>query len=107
MQKSPGDGVAPQYPIESVDNALRLLLLLGERTEEVRLTDVSADSGGIHQLIVTRQGIESALIRMASAIGARYEITYSRPDSLVPPDSLKVEVKRPKTRVWAPVWTGK
>ncbi len=43
MQKSPGDGVAPQYPIESVDNALRLLLLLGERTEEVRLTDVSAE----------------------------------------------------------------
>ena len=45
MQKSPGDGVAPQYPIESVDNALRLLLLLGERTEEVRLTDVSAELG--------------------------------------------------------------
>jgi len=45
VQKSPGDGVAPQYPIESVDNALRLLLLLGERTEEVRLTDVSAELG--------------------------------------------------------------
>ncbi|MBN9179024.1 MAG: helix-turn-helix domain-containing protein, partial [Microbacterium sp.] len=44
VQKSPGDGVAPQYPIESVDNALRLLILLGERTE-VRLTDVSAELG--------------------------------------------------------------
>lgn len=31
---------APQYPIESVDNALKILLLFGERTE-VRLTDVS------------------------------------------------------------------
>ena len=30
----------PQYPIESVDNALRVLLLLGERPE-LRLTDVS------------------------------------------------------------------
>ncbi len=30
----------PQYPIESVDNALRLLLLLGERSE-IRLTDAS------------------------------------------------------------------
>ena len=30
----------PQYPIESVDNALRVLLLLGERPE-FRLTDVS------------------------------------------------------------------
>lgn len=25
------DSLAPQYPIESVDNALKLLLLLGER----------------------------------------------------------------------------
>jgi VWFA-related protein len=71
------------------------------------LTDVSAASGGIYQMIVTRQGIEGALTRMANAIGARYDITYNRPEMLVPPDSLKVEVKRPSTRVWAPVWTGK
>lgn len=71
------------------------------------LTDVSAASGGMHQMIVSRQGIESALTRMARAIGARYDVTYVRPESLVPPDSLKVEVKRPSTRVWAPVWTGK
>lgn len=31
---------APQYPIESVDNALRILLLLGERSE-LRLTEVA------------------------------------------------------------------
>ncbi|WP_283136830.1 IclR family transcriptional regulator [Rhizohabitans arisaemae] len=35
-----GVGPAPQYPIESVDNALRILLLLGERSE-LRLTDVA------------------------------------------------------------------
>ncbi|MFF0447501.1 IclR family transcriptional regulator [Streptomyces sp. NPDC004609] len=35
-----GVGPAPQYPIESVDNALRILLLLGER-DELRLTEVS------------------------------------------------------------------
>lgn len=44
MQKRLGEGAEPQYPIESVDNALRLLLLLGERSE-VRLTDVSAELG--------------------------------------------------------------
>lgn len=31
---------APQYPIESVDNALKILLLLGER-QELRLTEVA------------------------------------------------------------------
>lgn len=44
MQKHAAPGVpdvpAPQYPIESVDNALRILLLLGERPE-LRLTDVA------------------------------------------------------------------
>jgi len=34
------DAQRPQYPIESVDNALRILLLLGER-RSIRLTDVS------------------------------------------------------------------
>jgi DNA-binding IclR family transcriptional regulator len=33
-------GRVPQYPIESVDNALKVLLLLGER-DELRLTEVS------------------------------------------------------------------
>jgi DNA-binding IclR family transcriptional regulator len=34
------DSLAPQYPIESVDKALKLLLLLGERPE-IRLTDAT------------------------------------------------------------------
>lgn len=46
MKKSAGDvaaaagAPAPQYPIESVDNALKVLLLLGERSE-LRLTEVA------------------------------------------------------------------
>ncbi len=37
---APAYGAVPQYPIESVDNALRVLVLLGERPQ-LRLTDVS------------------------------------------------------------------
>ena len=36
----PAESLAPQYPIESVDNALRLLLLLGEQPQ-VRLSEAS------------------------------------------------------------------
>lgn len=36
--------IPPQYPIESVDNALKVLLLLGEQ-KSIRLTDVSAYLG--------------------------------------------------------------
>ncbi len=38
------DNARPQYPIASVDNALRLILLLGEHSE-IRLTDASAYLG--------------------------------------------------------------
>ncbi|MFE4665530.1 IclR family transcriptional regulator [Streptomyces sp. NPDC056716] len=37
-------GPEPQYPIESVDNALKILLLLGEQSE-LRLTDVATYLG--------------------------------------------------------------
>lgn len=41
---APGEPRPPLYPIESVDNALRILLLFGERSE-VRLTEVGAYLG--------------------------------------------------------------
>ena len=56
---------------------------------------------------ISRRYTSADLELLPKIEGARYEIVYARPDSLVPPESLKVEVKRPKTRVWAPVWTGK
>lgn len=36
----PADSLVPQYPIESVDNALKLLLLLGEQPQ-IRLSDAT------------------------------------------------------------------
>lgn len=49
---------APQYPIESVDNALRILLLLGERSE-LRLTEVAeylgVASSTAHRLLAMLQ----------------------------------------------------
>ncbi|WP_375000874.1 IclR family transcriptional regulator [Aeromicrobium sp. CTD01-1L150] len=45
MASEPAGGLTPpQYPIESVDNALKILLLLGER-KSIRLKDASAYLG--------------------------------------------------------------
>jgi DNA-binding IclR family transcriptional regulator len=62
--KKPGEVPAaagvpvPQYPIESVDNALKVLLLLGERSE-LRLTDVAdyldVASSTAHRLLAMLQ----------------------------------------------------
>jgi DNA-binding IclR family transcriptional regulator len=55
---APEHGPTPQYPIESVDNALRVLLLLGERPR-LRLTDVSqylgVASSTAHRLLAMLQ----------------------------------------------------
>jgi DNA-binding IclR family transcriptional regulator len=64
MKKSPPDALAapgapvPQYPIESVDNALKVLLLLGERSE-LKLTEVAeylnVASSTAHRLLAMLQ----------------------------------------------------
>ena len=55
---APEYGANPQYPIESVDNALKVLLLLGERPR-LRLTDVSqylgVASSTAHRLLAMLQ----------------------------------------------------
>jgi len=54
----PTHGATPQYPIESVDNALKVLLLLGVRPQ-LRLTDVSqylqVASSTAHRLLAMLQ----------------------------------------------------
>ncbi|MDO8212076.1 IclR family transcriptional regulator [Conexibacter sp. CPCC 206217] len=42
--QAPGGGPTPAYPIGSVDNALRLLLMFGERSD-VRVSDASSELG--------------------------------------------------------------
>lgn len=55
---TPEYGETPRYPIESVDNALRIMLLLGERPR-LRLTDVSqyldVASSTAHRLLMMLQ----------------------------------------------------
>lgn len=58
VRASTSDAPLPQYPIESVDNALKIILLLGERAE-LRLTDVSkylnVASSTAHRLLAMLQ----------------------------------------------------
>jgi DNA-binding IclR family transcriptional regulator len=80
-----GTAAPPQYPIESVDNALRILLLLGERSE-LRLTEVSeylgVASSTAHRLLAmlqyrgfVRQEARSKAYRPGTALtGVAYAI---------------------------------
>ncbi|MEZ5317972.1 MAG: hypothetical protein R2752_11280 [Vicinamibacterales bacterium] len=70
------------------------------------LTDVARRSGGDARNVLSRQAISQALARTATQILARYDVVYSRPDRMIPPEKLQVEVKRDGARVVAPAWTG-
>jgi VWFA-related protein len=71
------------------------------------LDDVTPSSGGRTTRILSRLGIEPAFTDAAAALTTRYDVTYSRPDTLVPPSKLNVMVKVPDAKVLAPVWTSK
>jgi len=70
------------------------------------LGDVARDSGGQTKVVLNRQGLESGFRTLGQALSARLDVTYARPDNLVPPKRLEVEVKKPDTKVTAPRWAG-
>lgn len=85
-----GAAKPPQYPIESVDNALRLILLLGEQSE-VRLTDASeylqVASSTAHRLLsmlqyrgFVRQDPSSKAYQPGSALTGVAFAVYARMD---------------------------
>jgi hypothetical protein len=77
------------------------------RERAIVFGDSTTASGGRNRVVLSRQGLESAMTKLAAELAGRYDITYGRPDSLVPPQKLKVEVKREGARLAAPSWPGK
>jgi len=75
------------------------------RERAMVLSDGTADSGGMNKVVLTPQALDSAFDTVAKAILARQLVTYGRPDSLIPPERVEVEVKRPGVRVRAARWT--
>ena len=78
-----------------------------EARERARvLGDTTLQSGGVNDVILTPQALESAFGRIAAQLTHRYAVTYGRPESLIPPDRTDVEVKRPDVQVRASRWAG-
>jgi len=75
------------------------------RERQLVVHDVTTESGGYDVRSLTPQGLAAAAGRIATLIRSRVQVTYGRPDLLIPPDTLAVEVRRPDTEVLAPAWT--
>jgi len=68
------------------------------------LGDITVESGGMNKVILTPQAIDSAFSAVASIIASRYLVTYSRPDTLVPPDKIEVTTSRKDVKLYSSKW---
>lgn len=66
----------------------------------------TAASGGMEQLILSKEGITHGFETIATALLNRYDVTYGRPDSMIPPSRLSVEAHDRSLHVAAPTTAG-
>jgi hypothetical protein len=65
-----------------------------EARERARvLGDVTTASGGRHRWLLSKDTIDAAFSTVADALIGRYEVTYGRPSTLLPPLARTVEIR--------------
>ena len=73
----------------------------GPVTDEIRNKNVvvargTEESGGRREQLLADMAIPGALVKVADELMNQYVVSYSRPNSTVPPEKLKVTVKNPE-----------
>ena len=53
------------------------------------------ETGGRRDDLLSSMSIDDALRKLAGRLSNEYRITYSRPETLIPPEKIEVSVKRP------------
>ncbi len=68
--------------------------------------DGTIESGGMSFPILSSQSIPQAFERVHALFASRQQITYGRPDTLIPPKTLEITARREDLRVLAPRSAG-
>ncbi len=76
------------------------------RERAMVLGDVTGWSGGTNAILLTPQALDGAFVSVADQIIGRHLVTYTRPETLVPPTKIEVEVTRPNTRLRVTRWAA-
>ena len=79
----------------------------GERERARVIGDVTTWSGGMNVPVLSPAGLEKAFATLSASILNRYDVTYGRPETLIPPSKLSIEVRDRSLRVTAPRWTSR
>ncbi len=65
------------------------------RTRSIVLNRGTESGGGRQSLLLSSQGLADTLRHLAAELSNQYVVTYSRPDTLIPPEKVDVAVKQP------------
>jgi hypothetical protein len=71
------------------------------RNRNVVLDEGTRGTGGRRDQLLSSIAIKPALLELATELQHQWVITYSRPESLIPPDRVRVEAKKPGLTVRA------
>jgi VWFA-related protein len=99
--------------LEALDENRVTLHVVGLGTSTARLDDEmrnrntvlvegSDRTGGRRDTLVTPMSFPDRLKSLAAELSSQYAITYSRPETLIPPDRVAVSARRPGLTVRAP-----
>jgi hypothetical protein len=78
-----------------------------ERNRSAVIGDVTKLSGGTSDMLLSRLAIAQKIGDIADRLTSQIVLTYSRPESLIPPERVEVAVKQDGARVFWSRWTTK
>jgi VWFA-related protein len=107
------DELRPSATLQSfvITRARAVLRDDARRQREITIAEGAVDTGGRREHLLTSMALEDRLRDLAIELKHQYRVDYARPAALVPPEEIRVTVKRADLtvrapRVPAPVRTG-
>ena len=79
------------------------------RDRSAVIGDLPRQSGGTTLTILNKQGLSDKMVHLANLLSNQFEITYGRPDAMIPPSKLELHVAnlaKKNLTIAAPRWTG-
>jgi len=77
------------------------------RERSTIINDLTSESGGQNTQVFVTTTLANTFTQVAQLLASQYDITYARPESLVPPKKVEVSTSRRDTKLLAPHWGGK
>jgi VWFA-related protein len=77
------------------------------RDRSAVIGDLPRQSGGTTLTILNKQGLPDKMIQLANLLANQFEISYGRPDAMIPPSKLELSIAKKNLSIAAPRWTDK